>query len=503
MRLNNQQFSKQPGHKRSFLTVSLSILLLSTAHKPVRPEGDEQKLFRRALLNSLTSQVQKRLDLRKYRYPIGASAHQIYADFNNDGQTDVAAIYDVFRPDQKTSTGKEKDKKKTAQRSPENDPRAADENRFLAIGFGANKGRVILKLLKKSILCVGCGGIYGEPDITLEARRNALSASVYGGSAWRWFEKDIMRYEGGRFKLIGKQHTWYHNGGAYFLDVDTNLNTLEGLRKSSEDDKGVRYKNFIANEVRRPLRIDGNLNEADWRSANFIKVSHSRYVVHGLNNRASLADLQYKAALLYGPAGLYIAVDVDDNRLIGLKTRRGRTPDKKTLLKRDHVELWLDFSRSLENPAFEGGGASGQGEMHRRKPDGAVFQFAFALPARGTRAPSILLLPEKSRAPVGIRSAIKRRRGGYRLEALLPQSFINTQISHDDLDRRIPWKAYTQFGLSIAVSDTDLSRKPAQDTIMATSELQWGSPFTFGAANLWKGRYKKLDYPSDKFKVRL
>jgi hypothetical protein len=63
------------------------------------------------------------------------------------------------------------------------------------------------------------------------------------------------------------------------------------------------------------------------------------------------------------------------------------------------------------------------------------------------------------------------------------------------------WAAGQNFGFTVVVSDTDDPSQRKQDCLMATSEVQWGNPHTFGACYLFE-HYEKPDFPLKDWRAR-
>lgn len=80
------------------------------------------------------------------------------------------------------------------------------DNRQLLILFNEGAGYRLAARSSEAVLCLGCGGIFGDPYAGMSIAKNVLTVSHYGGSAWRWGYEHKYRLQNGRFYLIGKTH---------------------------------------------------------------------------------------------------------------------------------------------------------------------------------------------------------------------------------------------------------------------------------------------------------
>lgn len=410
------------------------------------------------------------LNKRGYQYEIQLDSHLIlYDDFNGDEIIDIATIFRPF------------DEHIEEPGSP-----VRSENRFLAVGFGDKSGEIQLALNEQAIPCLDCGGVYGIPVVSLASRNGVLMIDSYGGSFWGWWEEQKIRYENGKFRVIGYTESSSHTGLAHF-EYDLNFNTLEAVRKYEygevkKETGEVRFKNFFAQKRTGPLTIDGKLDEDDWKNAQTFDIQEKSAVVHKPENWSGAADLSFSAATLWDQESLYIGVNVTDENVIPVE-------NWEKILKGDHLELWFDFSDLLSEFGLE--------TMEiRQKPDTAVAQIGVGLTESGSDNIVRFFYPEKPNKNYGITSSSSRTEKGYQIEIQIPFSILQEFVPED-----YQWTVGQNFGFTVIVSDTDNPSQRRQDCLMATSGVKWGNPYTFGVCHLFD-RYEKPDFPLEGWRAR-
>ncbi len=422
-------------------------------------------------LERLSELVSKDLKAKSYQYPVRLNSDYVVRDdFNFDGIDDVAAIFLPVDDGAGDSTGD-----------------VRNENQFLAIGFGAPGGGLTLALNAQDVPCSSCGGVYGEPELSLDSRKGVLAFGSYGGSTWRWEILRKIRYEEGVFRVIGYTETSSHIDADVVFTCDINLNTMDGIRtysyQKNRDTQGeVRFKHLAASRVKAPLKIDGVLNEADWKEAQQAHIREASSVVHKPENWSGAADLSFTASALWDDQALYIGIAVSDDKVVPVE-------NAENMLKGDHLELWFDFAESLV--MWDLGGWP-----LRQKPDGSIRQIGIGVPAAGENVPVRMLYPDKAPQELGITGAMSRTNVGYALEVRLPMGIFEETWPSD-----FEWTVGCNFGFGIVLSDTDNPADRRQDCLMATSPVKWGNPWTFGGGSLVEN-YQKPEYPLTNWRVR-
>ena len=59
---------------------------------------------------------------------------------------------------------------------------------------GGDGKLTLAKTNKEVVYCKSCGGAFGDPFDSIEAKRNTFTVYNYGGSAWRWGESYQFNY---------------------------------------------------------------------------------------------------------------------------------------------------------------------------------------------------------------------------------------------------------------------------------------------------------------------
>lgn len=422
-------------------------------------------------MERLQALVNQKLQAGNYAYPVQFDDNYIaYTDLNNDGIEDLVTIFYAF--DESIDT-------------PDSEVRA--EDRFLTVGFGTPDGDITLALNAQGVPCLDCG-MYNEPEIALGAENGVISLASSGGSNWRWETTQKIRYEDDTFKVIGYTARSYHVGADVVFEYDGNLNTLEATREYAyafgEDREGaVHFYHLMANRTATPLSIDGQMNESAWLFAQMTTIRQGSDVVYKPENWSGVSDLSFAAATLWDDNGLYLGLVVEDDRVIPVE-------NWETILKGDHLELWLDFADSLVLWDDEGWPV-------RQKPDSQIMQIGIGVPEVGV-GPVIRMLYPEPEGTLGIVAAVSPTQTGYTLEMAIPSLLFEMSApAHDEWQ----WQPGLAFGLSIVVSDTDNPENRRQDCLMATSAVQWGNPYTFGVGSLVE-TYAKPDFPLTSWPAR-
>jgi len=414
--------------------------------------------------------VTQDLNTRGYQYEVKLDSNLvIYGDFNGDGIIDIATIFCPF------------DERIEEVNSP-----VRSENRFLTVGFIDKSGGIQLALNEQAIPCLDCGGVYGSPEITLASKNGVIIIDSYGGSTWRWWEEQKIRYEHDKFEVIGYSESSSHTPTLANFEYDLNVNTLEALRSYNygelKEEKGeVRFKNFVARKRTEQLTIDGMLDEDDWKNAQTFNIQRKSAVVHKPENWNGASDLSFSAATLWDSESLYIAVSVTDENVIYVENW-----DK--ILKGDHLELWFDFSDFLVDLV--------ENMQIRQKPDESVVQIGIGIAENSSDNIVRFLYPEKPNENYGIVSSSSLTPNGYQIEVQIPFSSLQKFVPED-----YQWTSGRNFGFTVVVSDTDNPAKRKQDCLMATSAVKWGNPYTFGACYLFE-QYEKPEFPLEGWRAR-
>lgn len=419
-----------------------------TPAEPAAPAADDERL---KLLHELVSQE---LLQEHYAYPVRLDPqYTAFGDLNGDGIEDVAAILYAF--DESIE---------------QLDADVRWEDRFLAVGFGAPSGAVTLALAAQAIPCLNCGGAYGEPEIGLSIDDAALLLASYGGSNWRWEIMQAARYTEGVFSAITyTEHSSYTgNDTAFTFTID--FQNLQGSRAYNYADgpAGSAWLSHIPiNHASHPLAIDGSLHESAWQSAPATIIREASGVIYKPEHWSGPSDLNVSVKALWNAEGLYLGLLVEDDAVVPVESW-------ERILKGDHVEIWLDFADSLIH-------WNADGWPVRRKPDSHTLQIGVGLPEAGQEPVVRMLYPEQPEGASRTVAAAAITSTGYTVEIAIPSREFEAAVPDSD---EWQWSAGAVFGLSIIVSDTDNPDARGQDSLLATSGVQWGNPYTFGVGAL-------------------
>jgi hypothetical protein len=108
-------------------------------------------------------------------------------DFNKDGKVDVVFVIE--------------------------DKEQKDKQRGVIILEGLTTEYKLNTIALKVIKCEHCSGIYGDPYNGISFKGNVLTFNHYGGSAWRWSDSFVFRYQNKQWQLIGLSFISYHSMG--------------------------------------------------------------------------------------------------------------------------------------------------------------------------------------------------------------------------------------------------------------------------------------------------
>jgi hypothetical protein len=118
-----------------------------------------------------------------------------------------------------------------------------DTTRPLLLLLGNGRGQY--KLFERNdsvVLCMGCGGIYGDPYDGLTVKTGYFSVEHMGGSGWRWTRIITFKYNATR-----KQFFLHRDAGFSWNVSDTGKMTEILNRK--EDFDGLPFDKFSYNRI--------------------------------------------------------------------------------------------------------------------------------------------------------------------------------------------------------------------------------------------------------------
>jgi hypothetical protein len=131
-------------------------------------------------------------EARQFVLPGFEMLDYIPGDINNDGQPDALLVL------------KQKGE----------DSMDLDANRPLIILTRQANGKLGKAIQNDSaILCLRCGGVFGDPYEGISIEKNGFEISFYGGSSWRWYYHYTFSFDASKnnWYLSRQEEGYYHN----------------------------------------------------------------------------------------------------------------------------------------------------------------------------------------------------------------------------------------------------------------------------------------------------
>lgn len=136
-----------------------------------------------------------------------------------------------------------------------------EPKRLLLILFRNKSGFRLAGKSSEVLMCVHCGGMYGDPYENVDISKGVISILHYGGSSWRWTETRKFRYQQNGFFLIGSTSNLFWNvqdcdgngigeAGKQYRDINY-LTGDEVIIEKTEECKLV--KNIKQKQPKKPL----------------------------------------------------------------------------------------------------------------------------------------------------------------------------------------------------------------------------------------------------------
>lgn len=116
------------------------------------------------------------------------------ADLNGDGTIDFVLVTEPLKPEAKS------------------DDDNGDERTLSILTRGADGKLTLAKRNREVAYCKSCGGVFGDPFDSIEAKRGSFTVNNYGGSAWRWSESYQFNYSriDKTWQLVRAESQSYH-----------------------------------------------------------------------------------------------------------------------------------------------------------------------------------------------------------------------------------------------------------------------------------------------------
>lgn len=442
-------------------------------------------------------------------------------DLDADGSLDLVAH--VARPETAGSTR----------------PRQADARSALVVVLGnepTRGGAAVTVDLADGMLCPYCP--IGErdqnrslPEQTLRARDGRVELCEAWGQRWYARQCAMLRLVDGALRLERHHETsgWTRGPSEHLLELEFESVTaatgdvvethgrrsylthpVEAGFPVLERSAAFAVLSAVRDTRKQPPVLDGTLDDEAWASAPARRFSEPRWVVSGQDHWSGARDLSLTWRAVWRDDALWLAIEVEDDAPV-----RTTCEDLDAPIQADRIELWFDLGTDqrmsgndealdehrrvyLEDPMrhapddqvlelvlapIEGGGACAV----RHLPRGTRPAQGTAVPPRSpeldepgdgtgdeptdvTPASIVVGIPGEVRAAV-----IQNETGaGWRAEVVLPAAFFGTDDLMSFEGRR------TGIGLTVLAHDVDVPDRPQDATELATSELRWGDPYTFG-----------------------
>lgn len=253
----------------------------------------------------------------------------------------------------------------------------------------------------------------------------------------------------------------YASGGILGLGSATGYDALTGLgyvEKVWEDvDVSCEYSTIFAEKLDGSIKLDGYDNELGWQRC---WVADNYWITYGEDNWSREEDASLKIKALYDEDSLYLFVEVIDDELVFPSN-----PDE--VLASDHLELWFDIWTEERAETVSGYVA----EPWKREKDPFVSQIAVAQSASGQPLVERWLpdLSNDDQPLPRVNAAFFSSENVWVVETAIEWVEFGSQGVLD----------YLSF--TLVYSDSDNPSAPKQETLIATSQLRWAEPFTFGS----------------------
>jgi len=144
-------------------------------------------------------------------------------------------------------------------------------SRILLVLFRKGNVYKLSDVSAAAILCKHCGGIMGDPFLSVSIENGLLLVDHYGGSAWRWSYKHKFRFQNNAFFLIGQTYLYYWNvemcekldafAGTEYEDINFVTGSYEKKKVSQEGCKLLENK-----KGKKPVKLLVKLSKFSFRN---------------------------------------------------------------------------------------------------------------------------------------------------------------------------------------------------------------------------------------------
>lgn len=364
----------------------------------------------------------------------------VVADFNSDGADDVALVYYRIDPDL-----------------------SEFNNRI-------NRVMVLISWGRTLTLSVDQPLPYGEDfgtEVSLDYDDGILRVFQHMGFMHRFNEWGLEWFP-------GMERFWermYASGGIMGLGSVAGFDAATGLgyvEKVWDDvDISAEYATIYAEPTYTQVILDGYINEQAWNRA---RPCEDYWVTWGVGYWGEVEDASLEVRSLFDEEYLYLAVEIGDDDLV-------KPAGEADILAADHLELWFDCFDWESEDYFP--------ELWARKADPYVYQYAAALDSKG-RMQVMRWLPEAEQQEddVGDSASVP---DAACPDAACPDAACVAGSQSWTFEIAVPWELLNSSGpadyvpLTVAFSDSDNPQNPKQESIIATSQVSWAEPLTFGS----------------------
>ncbi len=276
--------------------------------------------------------------------------------------------------------------------------------------------------------------------------------SEKGGDKAKWIEDMLQDLK--RMPYVKAVH-WFDEKKEADWRIETNAKTLAAFKKIINDPYFISSSDSLAGKmagptlkitkkiasakfVSKPLKIDGSLS--DWADAKPLILNQESQLQEGFSIWKGVKDLSGKVFVKWDNANLYIAADVNDN--IPLKNAK----TKNNIWNGDAIEMTIGLNTSAD-------------------PDRDSFvkgdkQIGFGTGNGANIKPSIWDWTS-AKIPEGSSIVVKKKTGGYILEAKIPWSSMAAFVPSTG----------TKLGFDCAIDDSDSEGR--------TKQLVWNGDYMF------------------------
>lgn len=170
-----------------------------------------------------------------------------------------------------------------------------DANRPLIILTRQANGKLRKTIQNDSaILCLHCGGVFGDPYEGISIEKNGFEISFYGGSSWRWANRYTFSFSPAKnnWYLTKQYELYYHNtepeetqkdatiekeelGDISFSSFNANFNFPESKWKVTAARTFFYNNPKLGSKPRKAYLIKGDIVNTYREFKNFIKVEFS------------------------------------------------------------------------------------------------------------------------------------------------------------------------------------------------------------------------------------